>query len=350
MYFDFTDDQKTFYTHTRDMFRKECDVDKLRATWESGTGRIPGLWEVLAENGLLGALAPEEAGGLGFTDLDMVRLFEAAGEVALPDPLIEHAAVAVPLLAACRTDKAKSVLQKAIEGRVTLTTNLGSPNLVTASSTAHGFVIADEPVDDDARIWLVPRKKALLAHEESVDKSRDVANCGFQLDDAYLLAEGDEAEQILAQARLRGTLATAAFLNGLATAMTKLSVEYTSVRRQFGKPIGSFQAVQHRIVNGYIKQQFAKPVVYQAAYALSHGEDDAAMRVSMAKVFASEAADRVAREALQVHGGIGYTTEYELHLWMKRAWTLNATWGTARHHRRKVETHLLGEFKPLYTY
>ena len=108
------------------------------------------------------------------------------------------------------------------------------------------------------------------------------------------------------------------------------------MREQFGKPIGTFQAVKHHMVDALLKLEFAKPVVYRAAWSMVHDPAQADTHVSMAKIYASEAADIAAKKSLQVHGAIGYSYEYDLHLWMKRAWALRRTWGTDAWHRERV--------------
>jgi alkylation response protein AidB-like acyl-CoA dehydrogenase len=339
MRFDFTDDQKTFHRHVRDMLKRECTVDTVRAAWESDTGRVDGLWKTLMDAGLGGLLVDESLGGLGLTELDFVLLLEAAGEFALPEPLSDHAMVAVPLLASTSNEAVRDTwLEAAISGDALLTTDLYGAGFVPAANSADAFI-----VEQEGKILLVDADATEQTAQQSVDRSRKLATLSFNSNDADVIADGEEAERLLFEAHQRGALAAAAELSGLARSVMELGVEYAKVREQFGKAIGTFQAVQHRIVNGYLKEQFARPAVYRAAYAVANDESDMALHVSMAKALASEAADRVCREILQIHGGIGYTTEYELHLWMKRAWALQAAWGDARTHRRSLEKTLLGE-------
>ena len=110
---------------------------------------------------------------------------------------------------------------------------------------------------------------------------------------------------------------------------------------QFGKPIGAQQAIKHRLANALIEQEFARPLVYRAAWSMARSTDEAAIDVSLAKIYAGEAAKFVAKEALQVHGAIGYTIECDLHMWMKRAWSLAAAHGDAAYHRERVGRHIL---------
>ena len=112
--------------------------------------------------------------------------------------------------------------------------------------------------------------------------------------------------------------------------MLEMTADYVRERRQFGVPVGSFQAVKHHLANARIALEFARPLVYRAAASIAAGDPDASVHVSMAKAKADAAALRPARAALQCHGAIGYTTEYDLHLYMKRAWALARSWGDAR--------------------
>jgi len=140
----------------------------------------------------------------------------------------------------------------------------------------------------------------------------------------------------------RAALGTAAQLVGIADRMIEMTAEYARQREQFGKPIGSFQAVKHHLANALLNVDFARPAVYRAAWSVAHDEPTRSRDVSMAKAFASDALDTTARVSLQVHGAIGYTWEHDLHLWMKKGWTLASAWGDAAWHRRRVSDWLLG--------
>src|SRR5207248_3327177 len=125
-------------------------------------------------------------------------------------------------------------------------------------------------------------------------------------------------------------------LCGLSAHLISVTVEYVKVRRQFGSPVGSFQAVKHMLASAHLALEFARPLVYRAAWSMAEREPDRSIHVAMAKAQASDAATLAARVALQCHGAIGYSFEYDLHLWMKRAWVLGTAWGDARWHRARV--------------
>ncbi|HZN12660.1 MAG TPA: acyl-CoA dehydrogenase family protein [Acidimicrobiales bacterium] len=140
----------------------------------------------------------------------------------------------------------------------------------------------------------------------------------------------------------RAVVGTAAQLVGLAARMIAMTVDYAKDRTQFGVPIGRYQAIKHHLANAHLKVEYTRPVVYRAAYALAHDEADRARDASFAKVYANEAAAVAAKVALQCHGAIGYSFEYDLHLWMKRAWVLQTAWGGTAFHRNRVAAAVVG--------
>ncbi|MFT4081002.1 MAG: acyl-CoA dehydrogenase family protein, partial [Nocardioides sp.] len=143
---------------------------------------------------------------------------------------------------------------------------------------------------------------------------------------------GAEAAAAVATARHRAAAGTGAVLIGLAARAIEVSVEYTSARRQFGAPVGSFQAVKHHLANAQIAVETARPVVEASAWALAAGDPEAPRLASMAKATANQAARITAKAALQVHGAIGYTMEADLHLYLMRIWSLLNAWGTTEAH------------------
>jgi alkylation response protein AidB-like acyl-CoA dehydrogenase len=185
----------------------------------------------------------------------------------------------------------------------------------------------------------VPRGAVALTAQPSVDGARRLSSVAFSPVDgapATCFASGEEARRHAAAAFDRGALAAAAELSGIGRRLIDTTVAYACVREQFGKPIGSFQAVKHHLASALVRLEMALPLVYRAAYSVARGDPDRPVHVSMAKAQASEAALGAARAALQCHGAIGYTVEHDLHLWMKRAWALAAAWGDAAFHRARV--------------
>jgi alkylation response protein AidB-like acyl-CoA dehydrogenase len=310
--FAFTEDQLAMRDAVRGFLEKECPPKVVRDAWTNDTGRS-GLWPRLGEMGVLGILAPDEHGGFGGDYLDLVLLLEETGRAALPEPVVEHAAVAVPLLDDALTAAAAA-------GDITIT--VVPPSGLVPNADSADFVFIDGA--------LVERGSLQLRRHESVDGSRRL----FGLKNPPAWTDTDSID--------RGALGVAAQLLGLADRMLSTTVEYAKQRRQFGVPIGSFQAVKHHLADVALALEFGRPLVYRAAWSVAKHDGNRSAHVAMAKARASEAALLAGRVALQVHGAIGYTTEYDLHLWMKRAWALAASWGDTAWHDDRVGRAILG--------
>ena len=314
MRFELTNDQIAFRDAARDLLAKECGSDVVRAAWEGEPDAGP--WEALEEMGVLTVLASEADGGLALDETFLVPVLEEAGRVALPHPLTATAMVAAPL---------------GVRGHV-VATNLGGP-LVPWATRADAFLL-----HYDNSLHLHGRDEVEIHTVDTVDRSRQsgrVAPSG----NGELITD-DPAET--AAAFDRGVLGTAAELIGLTRTMLELTVIYVTERQQFGKPIGSFQAVKHHLADARLQLEFAAPVVTYAAYSTAERFDDSSRAVSMAKSLAGQAATATGRAALQCHGAIGYTVEADLHLYMKRAWALARSWGDRGFHADRVAEALVG--------
>jgi alkylation response protein AidB-like acyl-CoA dehydrogenase len=319
--FAFTDDQLALRDTVRDFLGKECPPSVVRAAWVNDTGRS-GLWPHLGALGVLGVMADEGIDGFGGTELDLVLVLEETGRAALPEPVVEHAAVAAPLAAD----------PGLVTGQHTYALGLaGSPYVVYADSA--DFLL----LEHETGLHLVARAATSLEPLPAVDGSRRLARVTWDPAAATGIGPPDGA----VRARARAVLGTSAQLLGLAQHLLDATVEYARSRHQFGVPIGSFQAVKHRLADVALALEFARPVVYRAAHSLATDDPDRSVHVSMAKAYAGDAATSAARAALQVHGAIGYTTEHDLHLWMKRVWALAAAYGDTAYHREQVATALL---------
>ena len=323
MEFGFSDDQLAFRDAVRDLLASGCPPAAVRAAWSPDhAGYDAELWSQLGSMGVLGMLAPEDAGGLGLTEVDLVLLLEESGRVALPGPIVEHAAVAVPLLASAGSPW----VGPAVAGGVAATfsddaARIGWGAVADVVLVAHG---------GDVRLVDVSASTPL----ESVDRSRrDVAAPD---------ATGPALAADAALALDRAVLGSSAQQCGLAARMIEMTVEYTGARRQFGVPIGSYQAVKHHLADALLQLEHARPAVYRAAWSCAVGAPTRGRDVSMAKVMADRAGAGAARAALQCHGAIGYTWEHDLHLWMKRVWVLERLWGTTAAHRARVADAVVG--------
>ena len=324
MRFQFTADQVLFRDAVREMLEKECPPAHVRSMWESASGRSPELWDELVKMGVVALTVPEAHGGLGLDEVDLALILEETGRAALPEPVVETTAVGAPLL---RDVGALDRLPR--DGVVTI--GLDALPGVTDAHVADLLVLQR----GDELHALTPGAVEVTP-QPSVDGARRPFTVAWRPEDGTRVAGGDDARRAVDRAFDRGALATAAQLLGVADRLIGMAADHAREREQFGKPIGSFQAVKHHLANARLALEFARPVTYRAAFSVARDDGDVATHVSMAKAYASDAAALAARTALQVHGAIGYTWEHDLHLWMKRAWALGAAWGDASWHRARV--------------
>jgi len=343
--FAFTDEQILFRDTVHDLLDKECQPEQVRFAWVHDDGRLRGLWGSLAEMGVLGIQVPEAYGGLALAEVDLVLLLEETGRFALPGPVVETVAVGAPLLAelAALADAAPTVTELAqrwlpavLAGEAVIAVARATDPVVNRGGEADLVVVLDGDV-----VTLVAGEQVVAVAQPSVDGSRRLASVTWPAG-AAVVASGPAVATLVARAEARATLGTAAQLLGLGDRLLMMTVAYAQERRQFGVPIGSFQAVKHHLADALLQLEFARPVVYAAAWALATDDPDAPRAVAHAKAAASDAASFAGRQALQVHGAIGYTVEYDLHLYLKRVWALAAAWGDAAEHRRKVADLVLG--------
>jgi alkylation response protein AidB-like acyl-CoA dehydrogenase len=335
--FAFTRDQLLFRDSLRDVLRRECSPAVVRASWEKRDAGNA-LWQTVAALGAVGLTTPEEHGGLGLGALDWVLLCEEEGRFAAPVPLGETIAVAVPLLLDVASDAFKQRWLPAIaKGEARVAVALASMPFVCDADAADLLLL-----EQGDALEVVRPADVSLTPVVSVDRSRRlfrVASSPAEGAPAQSAKAGDRwggARAALDAAFDRAALAASAQLLGLAARMVAITVDYAKVRKQFGVPIGSFQAVKHHLATAHMKIELARPAVYRAAYSVAQSDPAAPTHVSIAKACASDAAEIAARVSLQCHGAIGYSVEHDLHLWMKRAWALAAAWGDANWHRARV--------------
>ena len=213
--------------------------------------------------------------------------------------------------------------------------------------------VADAEAADLLLLWhkdevhAVKPADAKLTLNASIDMSRRLYRVAWKPSAATRVAAAAKGRALWAAVLDRGALAAASQMLGLAQRMLDLSIDYGTQRKQFGKPIGSFQAVKHHLADVAVKAEFARPVVARAAYALAHGAKTAPVHVSHAKLAAGEAAVLAARRSLQVHGAMGYTWEADLQMFLKLTWALDASWGDRAFHKLRVGSFIFSDGAPL---
>jgi alkylation response protein AidB-like acyl-CoA dehydrogenase len=311
MKFALSSEQREFARSLRELLAK-ADVP---AVVRAGEWRL--LWAKLADAGVTALGTPEQLGGYGADAVDLVVGFEELGRAAVPGPVVESIAVLPTLLAG--TSEQGGVAALAAGERVA---SLAAPPHVPFA--ADGGAVDQLYLLDGTRLF----RGLVDAARDSVDSSRHLV----EVVPGELLADSVDA----ALAFDLGALATAAQLLGLGAALRDRAVTYAQQREQFGRPIGSFQAVKHQLADVAVALDMASPLLFGAALAV---RDDAPTRsrdVSAAKVACADAAYRAARTSLQVHGAIGYTAEYDLALWLTKVRALVSAWGTQAAHRARV--------------
>jgi alkylation response protein AidB-like acyl-CoA dehydrogenase len=297
------------------------DSPAAARSWAEGDP-APGvkLWHRLAETGVTALAVPQRWDGLGAHPVDLIVACEELGHHALPGPAVESLA-AVPVLLTALGDETlcREWLPRLAAGDV-LATLAVPPRLPYAVDA-----------DTAGLVLLVDGDTLTIGRPAGVHRSVDETRRLFKLD------AGEKLGTVAAAAAFDiGTLACAAQLLGAGRALLDAAVRYAGQRTQFGQPIGAFQAVAHQLADVLIGLTFSPPLLYAAATAIADGSPTAARDVSAAKVACADAAHRAARTALQVHGAIGYTREYDLWLWLTKVRALIPAWGTPAEHRARV--------------
>ena len=332
MRFNFTEDQLLLQQTVHEFLEGECTVEHVRRLWETDTGHSPEFWAKFAEIGVPGLLVPEAHDGLGMDEIDLVLLLEEVGRAALPAPVISTATVGVPLIAGTGSGElCERWLPKVAAGEAILAVGHSVSPFVSDAHVADLLLL-----QNGEEVHAVAPADVKLTYQRSNDPSRRPFSVDWEPAEGTCVADGAEGNALWAAALDRGALGCAAQQLGVGQQLIDMAVDYACQRKQFGVPIGSFQAVKHMLANEKVRVDYARSVVYRAAHSVARGVASRSVDVSAAKVAASEAAVSIAKTALQVHGALGYTWEQDLHIWMRRAWSLDLAWGDGAWHRARV--------------
>ncbi|MDH4870307.1 acyl-CoA dehydrogenase family protein [Pseudomonas sp. BN515] len=344
MDFTFSDDQLLFQDNVRAFLTNEVIPERIRELWQSESGRSDELWTQLTELGLTAITVPDGFGGLDMNELDFILLAQECGYAGLPEPLVETMLVGVPMLTSLpgQLDLQGEWLTRIAEGKARLAVGEPGNPLVADAHVADLLLL---PHGDEVHAVLPAQVQ--LTRNESVDPSRQLYRVDWTPSAQTRVAEGEQGRALWGAAKNRGALGTAAQLLGLAKRMVDLAVDYSFERKQFGKPVGSFQAVKHLMANVAVLIEFAKGPLYRAAHAVANGLPEQDIQVSHARIACAEAAMLAAKNAIQTHGAMGYTWEVDLQLFMKRAWALDKVWGDRGWHKARVREALFaGAIQP----
>jgi alkylation response protein AidB-like acyl-CoA dehydrogenase len=323
--FDFDDTQYALRDLAREVFTKESPPSRVRELWEDKPYDRR-VWMTMADAGIVGLTVPESYGGAGLGSTELALVFEEAGRTALPDPLLETTGVAAPLLAAGPSDVAERWLPQIAAGKAIVAVQAPGEPLVAWGAEADLVI-----VERDGAPFAVERGAVEATPVAALDPARPLATVDAD-PDALVALDASTWRT----AFLRGVTGSAATLNGIAMGLLERTVGYVKDREQFGVPVGSFQAVKHKAATMHASIELSRPAAWYAAHAIDEALADAEEAAHVAKAAAAETEALCNTEALQCHGGIGFTWEDDLHLWLKRGIVLRGTWGTARQHRRHV--------------
>jgi alkylation response protein AidB-like acyl-CoA dehydrogenase len=320
MNFDFTDDQRAIKETARDLLASRFKLERLRELAESKS-YAEDAWKEVSELGWPGIFIDEEHGGQGLGVLELVILLEELGYVLAPMPFLSNSAAGLVLDDAGVTDRLAGIASGETRGTVGVVKD-GRANLVPDADDASFIVLID-----GTEATLVERGDAQVEAIDAIDPTRRYA---------AVTANGGESIGDVSRGRDLIALATAAELVGISQRALEMAVEYAKDRKQFDRPIGAYQAVSHACAEMLKQVEGARSLVYYAGWAAGAAPDEFSLAASMAKAYASDAGWNVTASALQVHGGIGFTWEHDLHWFLKRAKTDGVLYGSARDHRERV--------------
>src|SRR5215470_20043696 len=363
MNFGFNEEQELLRSTARKFFENECGSE----------GMTPELWKKLAEQGWLGLIVPEAHGGMELGVVDLVVLMEEMGRAVVPGPFFSTVLLGgLSLLEVGSEAQKKAWLPKLTSGeaRATLawmepSADLGAHGItLSASAKGSGYVLngtklfvpdahtADLIVvaartaggrtpEDGITLFLLPKATSGLTVTllPTMDQTRKLCEVTFKDVAAgvdTVMGQAGAGWASLARVLDRATVGLCAEMCGGAQKVLDMTVEYAKIRQAFGRPIGSYQGVKHRAADMLVDVENSKSITYYAAWAMDEGVPEGPLAVSMAKAYVSDAYRRVSGAGIQLHGGIGFTWEHDLHLYFKRAKGSEFTFGDATWHRERV--------------
>jgi len=358
----FSDEQDHLREAAREFLARECPMSLVRAQMDGATGLPEALWQQMADLGWLGLVIDEEHGGSGLGLIDVAVVLEEIGRVLCPGPFLSTALVGALAIGWAGSPEQKRTLLPEIAGgglRLAFAQleerASWEPEAVQLGAVRDGDIhrltgrklfVADAPSAD--RLIVVARSDEGTTDTDDVlglflvdsqddgveirpiafnEQTRKLGEVRFDRAVAEQVGDGADARDVLVRLHAYSRAAACAELCGASQKVLDLSVEYARSREQFGQPIGRFQVIQHRCANMLIRVEGIRSAAYYAAWSLDAGEPDAPTTACLAKAFCGEAAAAVSADGIQIHGGLGFTWEQDLHLYYKHARALEVAWG-----------------------
>ena len=346
MQFGLSESQQILRNNARKFFAAECPIQEVRRVMDTPTAHDPRLWSKMTEQGFAGVIFPEEHGGMGLGKIELALLMEEMGRALVPGAFLSTISAAA-IVDACGSDEQKRrYLDPVCAGQALAAVAITEKSIHAPATESGGTLTGEKHFVADAAIadylvvvgktsaWVVERAAAGLdiTPLAGMDLTRRIYSVKFDKTPAQALANPSRVNYALEIA----TVCIAAELVGGMQRVLDLAVEYAKTRKQFGKPIGQFQAVQHQLADSYLETESARSAAYYAAWALEEGAPDASVAVSIAKMYASDAARNVGNRGIQVHGGMGFTWENDVHLYYRRFKADETALGDATWHRERI--------------
>jgi len=370
VHLEFTAEQDELRDGVRGMLARECPISLVREVVEKGTSP-DALWSQMVELGWPALTVPESAGGLGMGTVELAVVVEELGRVLAPGPYLPTVTEFAPVVAEAGSPEQRErflggVAAGELTGTLALVEESGSVDVgrvaATATPDGAGFVLhgmkqtvveassADEIAviarrpdtrgDDGVGAFVVARADLGVEPIEALDASRPLARValdGVRVDaDRALGAPGPGTAVAVRRAVDVATTALAVETVGAAQAIFDITLAYAKQREQFGSPIGSFQAIKHKFADMLVALERARATSYFAALTIAEDDDRRALATSTAKAAAGDCAALLAKEGIQIHGGIGYTWEHDMHLYVRRVKSSSLLFGNAAQHRARV--------------
>ena len=367
MDFSFSPEQEQLRKHARSFLEERSSIARVAQLAVSDEGWDPTSWAALARLGWIGVSLPEAQGGAGLGFVEEAIIFEELGRALYPGPYFATVALSLPAIS-CAPDLAARVAS----GELTSTLASheaagpagadgngcstearragdrwllsGEKDLVPDAGSAGAFVVVARG-PDGVGLYFTERRgtRPQVTVHETVDATRRLGSVTFDDDDARLLAGAGDAARILGRSRRRALAALALEAVGVADRALAFGVEHAKSREQFGRPIGAYQAVSHKLADTFVETELARSLAYWAAWCLDEDDGEAERAAVAAKAYAADAAVAACERAIQVHGGMGFTWEHPLQRLYKRALWIASFDRSSAAHRAEIARTLLGD-------